>query len=165
MIAPDRLESAAVRVKTDSLQAALDRRERQRRRAQRVLIGGQLDDFFRPDTELPGGLFDGLARLVDRHVPEQRLDRALKILAGRLEERACAVVLQHNRAAAVREYARYRAAAAGIEERIGSVGRLYPRAAPAPLTPGPASGQTPVAQLLLALQAVLSRVAEQQSVV
>lgn len=67
-------------------------------------------------------------------------------------------------AAAVREYARYRAAAVSIDERRWSVGQLYPRAVAATLRPEQAAVQMPVERLLLALRDVLSRMEAQQPV-
>ena len=56
-----------VRVALDAIDRRLDGLSGLRAHAQRVLVGGQLDDFFDRDTHFAGQFGDRLARLVGRN--------------------------------------------------------------------------------------------------
>ena len=65
-------------------------------------------------------------------------------------------------ATGMREYALYRAAAAGFDGRTSSVGRLYPRVVPEPPALEPSLKKVPVGRLILLMQEVLSRFEQQE---
>ena len=57
--------AAAVRVEMAMIEGLLGGGETQRRRAERVLVGRELDDGARIQAELAGDDFDGTSRLID----------------------------------------------------------------------------------------------------
>jgi segregation and condensation protein A len=61
---------------------------------------------------------------------------------------------------ALGDYKRYREVAADFNERAAAGGRLYPRAAPAPMSVEPPLQKVPLDQLILALQQALARFPE-----
>ena len=56
--------AAAVRIKVGAIEGFAHRRHSLRRGAERILIGGQFDDFLRLQAHFARQLFDGLARLI-----------------------------------------------------------------------------------------------------
>src|SRR5690606_26312738 len=67
----------AVRVERDFLEGAPRGGQGLRRRAERILVGGELHDAQRVEAELPRDLPDRLPRLVDRLGKELRLHEFL----------------------------------------------------------------------------------------
>ena len=56
--------AAAVRVKVGAIESFAHRRHSLRRRAERILVGGQFNDFLRSQSHFARQLFDGFARLI-----------------------------------------------------------------------------------------------------